>query len=128
MKTRCYNNKNKNFKWYGAKGIKLCDEWNDSFKSFEKWAYENGYQEGMTIDRKKDNKNYEPSNCQWITHSENSKKSATRDNFEKNKTIKLSSMDIIKIKEMYATGKYLQREIAKIYNVSCPTISVVTRC
>lgn len=35
------------------------------------WSYENGYIEGLSIDRMDSNGNYEPSNCQWITRSEN---------------------------------------------------------
>ena len=51
----------------------MCDEWlgENGFSSFYKWALDNGYQEGLTIDRIDENGNYEPSNCQWITRSEN---------------------------------------------------------
>ncbi len=72
MKSRC-NNKNVHaYKWYGGRGIKVCDEWR-VFKVFEAWAYANGYQKGLTIDRIDNDGNYEPSNCRWITQSENSK-------------------------------------------------------
>lgn len=71
MKQRCNNPRVKNYKWYGAKGIKICEEWND-FKSFQTWALANQYQEGLTIDRIDPRKDYEPNNCRWITKSENS--------------------------------------------------------
>lgn len=73
MNKRCYNPNCKEFKWYGSKGIKVCDEWKD-YSQFRAWAIENGYAIGLTIDRIDNNKDYETSNCQWLTQSENSKK------------------------------------------------------
>jgi hypothetical protein len=72
IKRRCYNPKCKDFKNYGNRGITMCDEWSNNFESFEKWCLENGYKEGLEIDRKDNNNNYEPSNCQFITPAENS--------------------------------------------------------
>lgn len=66
MKQRCYNPKQKVYKWYGAKGIKICDEWLDSYTTFEKWCLENGYSETLTIDRINSKGNYEPNNCRWV--------------------------------------------------------------
>ena len=43
MKSRCYDPDDKNYQWYGAKGIEICDEWLRNPKLFEKWALENGY-------------------------------------------------------------------------------------
>ena len=74
MKKRCYNPNCKCFKWYGGKGVKVCEEWKDSYPNFKAWALSNGYAEGLTIDRVENDKDYSPSNCQWITQSENSKK------------------------------------------------------
>lgn len=51
---------------YGARGIKVCDEWL-VFESFKQWAILNGYKEGLSIERTNVNGNYEPSNCKWIT-------------------------------------------------------------
>lgn len=70
MKKRCNNPKDSNFKTYGARGITVCEEWKADFISFYNWAMENGYQENLTIDRINVNGNYEPSNCRWITQSE----------------------------------------------------------
>ena len=53
----------------------MCTEWKDNFQVFHDWAMANGYSEGLTIDRIDSSGNYEPSNCQWLTRSENSKKS-----------------------------------------------------
>lgn len=78
MKKRCFNPKNKNYKWYGSKGIKVCDEWKNNYQNFKDWALSNGYTDKLTIDRIDSKKDYEPLNCQWITQSENSKKMQTQ--------------------------------------------------
>lgn len=74
MKKRCYNLNCKCFKWYGGKGVKVCEEWKNSYSNFKEWALLNGYADGLTIDRVDNTKDYEPSNCRWVTQSENSKK------------------------------------------------------
>lgn len=68
MKQRCYNEKDLKYPRYGARGIKVCDEWKDNFMAFREWALKNGYEENLTLDRIDGNKNYEPSNCRWRTY------------------------------------------------------------
>ena len=68
------NDKDKDYKYYGAKGIKICKEWLDNPTEFEKWALENGYQDNLTIDRKNSKQGYTPQNCQFISNKENSRK------------------------------------------------------
>lgn len=77
IKYRCYNNNHHEFHNYGGKGIVMCNEWlgEDGFTKFYEWALNNGYKEGLTIDRLDSDGNYEPDNCQWITRSENTIKS-----------------------------------------------------
>ena len=69
MKDRCFRPKNTNFQRYGGRGITVCQEWL-SFENFWDWAKNNGYKEGLSIDRINANGNYEPSNCRWITMCE----------------------------------------------------------
>lgn len=70
MKTRCYNNKSNNRLDWQRKGIKVCDEWKNSFQAFYDWSMSNGYQDNLTLDRINNDGNYEPSNCRWATYSE----------------------------------------------------------
>ena len=73
IKQRCYNRKNPNYYKYGGKGIIMCDEWLfGGYQQFKDWAIQNGYKDGLTIDRIDSDGNYDPKNCRWITLSENS--------------------------------------------------------
>ena len=70
MKSRCYNPNSTGYRNYGGRGITTCDEWRMDFMSFYNWANENGYKEGLTIERVDNDGKYEPSNCKWITSKE----------------------------------------------------------
>jgi hypothetical protein len=68
MKQRCYNPNSSQYRYYGGRGIKVCDRWLESFENF----YEDmgDCPEGMSIDRKDSEGDYEPRNCRWATKEE----------------------------------------------------------
>lgn len=66
MKRRCMNSNSTNYKYYGGRGIKICEEWL-KFEGFMEWSLANGYDDKLSIDRIDGNRNYEPSNCRWTT-------------------------------------------------------------
>lgn len=70
MKHRCNDSKNIMYKNYGGRGIRVCEEWMSGFEPFMEWAFDNGYVEGLSIERVDVNGNYEPCNCKWITKKE----------------------------------------------------------
>lgn len=81
MKQRCTNPKDKGYKNYGNRGIEICNDWLNDFKSFYDWAMDNGYKEGLTIDRVNNDGNYEADNCRWTTyHVQNCNKRYPRQN------------------------------------------------
>lgn len=82
MINRCYWKKHPQYKYWGGKGITVCDEWRTSFVSFMKWSYQNGYREDLSIDRIDSNGNYSPENCKWATPKEQSRNREYVKNFE----------------------------------------------
>ena len=91
MKDRCSNLNNPEYKYYGGRGVRVCDEWVNDFEAFEQWSMSNGYADSFVIDKdikcaelKLEIKIYSPQTCLWVTPTENT--------FEANK---------VKVKEVY---------------------------
>ena len=107
MYCRCYYEGTHQYKNYGGRGIKVCEEWKHSegFINFYNWAMQNGYKDDLTLDRINVNGNYEPNNCRWVTKKE-----------------QYRNMTINKYYE-YNGKKYTQNELCRKYN-----INVVTFC
>lgn len=70
IKKRCRNERDERYHQYGGRGIKVCDEWLESFDNFAEWALSNGYAENLTLERIDVNGDYCPENCKWITPQE----------------------------------------------------------
>jgi len=70
MKGRCSRPHTKLYRRYGGRGITVCNEWL-SFEGFYEWVKISHYEEGLCIDRKDNDGNYEPNNCHFITNKEN---------------------------------------------------------
>lgn len=73
MKSRCYIETDKRYNNYGGRGIKVCDEWFNSFDKFADWALENKLEGNLQIDRIDNDKGYSPENCRVVTAKENSR-------------------------------------------------------
>ena len=82
----------------------MCDEWKNNYLEFKKWAIENGYKKGLSIDRIDVNGNYEPNNCRWVSQEEQNK-NTTR------------TMHI-----KYKGQSYTIPEFAKIFNIHPETV------
>lgn len=66
---RCTKPKHPNFVDYGARGISVCERW----MVFERFVQDMGLcPDGLELDRSNVNGNYEPGNCKWVTHAEQS--------------------------------------------------------
>lgn len=78
MKSRCFNKNGNRYARYGGRGIKVCDEWLNNYLNFKNWSMSHGYQLGLSLDRVEVDGNYEPSNCEWVTVSENSRRQTSK--------------------------------------------------
>jgi hypothetical protein len=111
MKTRCYNPNAAFYKYYGGKGIGVCDRWLNNFINFLNDMGRKPTPKHQ-IDRIDSNKNYEPANCRWVTAKTNSRNRGS---------IKLNEEKVSRIKRKINDGDKLT-DIAKEFEVSVSTI------
>lgn len=105
MKQRTQSPQSQAFEDYGGRGIDICEEWATDFEAFYNWAMENGYQEGLSIDRKDNERGYYPDNCRWTTRKKQNR------NTRKNRyiTYKGYTHTISEWEEMLLLGKNVLR-------------------
>lgn len=103
IRYRCNNENHREYKNYGGRGITICKEWDD-YNVFMTWSKNNGYKDGLSIDRIDGNKGYSPDNCRWIYFEEQSK----------NKTSNLYFL--------YNSKIYNLHQLASILNINYTTL------
>jgi len=125
MKQRCYNQNNSHYKWYGAKGITICDEWlgNNGLQNFISWSLEHGYNENLSIDRIDSDKGYSPDNCQWGSQTLNSMRVSNPSRTVQEKqngsfTYESNEQIVMEIKKLMLEKKVSQRDIAEKLNIT----------
>lgn len=84
MKQRCYDPKQSRYNSYGGRGIGIHEEWLNDPTKFYRWAYDNGYKKGLSIDRVDNEKGYSPSNCRFIPLEKQSKNRRTNNHIKLN--------------------------------------------
>lgn len=127
MKGRCLNPNKEEYKYYGGRGVKICQEWIDDFLSFAKWSEKNGWREGLELDKdiKGNGLLYSPETCSWGTHAQNMKnrrkplfiKKTSIENKRRYKKVGIETVKAIK-----STPDTSARQWAKIVGVTPKTI------
>jgi hypothetical protein len=107
MKDRCYNQNHISYKYYGLKGIGVCQEWKFDFSVFHRWSIDNGYENNLSLDRINGNEGYSPLNCRWATRSEQQNNRKDNRKFQFNNQL-LTAREISNI-----TGKSYEYEYHK---------------
>lgn len=88
IRQRCSNSNISYYKYYGGKGVTVCDEWLHDFTAFQQWALSHGYADNLTIDRIDGDGNYEPNNCRWVTMTvQNRNKKKVRECLRKSQVV-----------------------------------------
>ena len=108
MKSRCFNPKSTQYKWYGARGVIVCDRWKKCFKNF----YEDmgDRPEGHTLDRINVEKGYCKKNCKWSTQKEQTR------NTRRNVVVEVEGvkMNLAEVAEKYGLKyKYFHSQYLK---------------
>lgn len=117
IKERCNNPNSSRYAFYGARGVRMCEQW-EEYKEFEEWAVSNGYSENLEIDRKNFTGDYSPTNCRWVTQTENKRN---------RRTSKLSMEKARVIRAKNPQYKSEMRALAAEYGVTINTIYSVVR-
>ena len=118
MHQRCYNPKSIAYKYYGARGISICDEWIDDYKAFQDWALSHGYSDELSIDRINNDGNYCPENCRWATMKEQIANQRPRSEFNRPEFYKKHGMTITMDGETTFLSEWCEQ-----YGLLVPTVT-----
>lgn len=128
MLNRCYSETHKQYPSYGAKGVTICDEWRLDFMKFYQWSIDNGWREGLVIDKDMLSEKlgiqphvYSPNTCQWIEPELNSSFANERKQVITHSGHKLNVQDAKDVFDLFRQGELIA-EIARKYNVAYSTI------
>ena len=127
---RCYNPKSPEYKWYGAIGVTICDEWRNNPETFCNWALSHGWFKGAHIDKDIlcEQKGihphiYSPETCQWVTAKVNVSFATNRDNYGKHPNVRLSHEQVKEILKIHEEHPELSGyKVAKMFNVHSSSI------
>jgi len=106
---RCYLSSHKSYDRYGGRGIRMCQEWLDSFEVFRDWLLANGWKQGLHIHRTDKDGDYSPQNCIIVTAAEH-----VRGN---DKLTKLTWKKVAEIRHLYIEG-FRVSDLAKEFGIS----------
>ena len=117
MNRRCYNQKDNMYRYYGGRGITVCDRWRYNFLNFLEDMGKKPFK-GAQIDREENNGNYNLSNCRWVPPYVN----------VRNRSItKLNKNKVERIRFLYSNHIFNQKQIAEIFSVDPSNISYIVR-
>lgn len=116
MKTRCYNPHCKSYRYYGGRGITICETWRCGYPAFKRWALRHGYANHLTLDRKQNSLGYFPLNCRWVTRK---RQSRGRNNVTPPQVV-------LRIKKLLRAGN-TQSRIRRLTGVSKYVVSKIHR-
>jgi|SRR3972149_8128563 len=118
IKHRCLSDKRLDYRNYGGRGITICPEWLNDYIMFRDWALSNGYNDSLTIDRIKNDGGYFPENCRWVTRTEQNRNQ---------RRVKLTLGIANYIRDLYKTGGFSYRVLAKKYGVDRSMIYLIIK-
>jgi hypothetical protein len=113
MKARCYSANHAMSRHYGARGIRVCDEWLNNVDAFITWSISNGWSRGLQLDRVDNDGDYSPSNCRYVSGSANVRNSSAT---------KLTADLVVEIRREYAAGGTSHAKLSCLYGVCKSTI------
>lgn len=117
MKARCNRENSTDYHNYGARGIKVCKEWENDFLAFHTWAMSAGYDKKLTIERVDNNKGYSPDNCTWATY---------KDQARNKRGLKLTLAKAESIRKLINEGAKTST-VAKIFSIDRHHVNSVVR-